>query len=461
MGENDKTKKKKEKPLNVTTSNQLQEIPLQNFNSVEINFYWGLLFKLQGKGLTTVEIGFDEFRALTGYTRRGDKALLEQLRHLSFKFSEITLLEELDNGFHIMIPFYDFKANTEKKTFSVKVNEEFIPAINNLDGRNGRYYTRTDLIAMRGLKSTYSKHCLKMLFLYRNKAGKNKGCWTASVKELKYYLDIPDKYRTSDINKLLDSVVKEYEEAGIFEKFDITPIYENNEEKRKKGRKKTIGYTMLYSFVEETEEQSYADDKKDEYSIPCPVCGKPLYRIERKDGSTAFYGHRTGWDKGCNYTIREDKLVEANGEVVSEHDPVDGAGGTVSKGDLEKYYRYVREQQAADELRRKEYIRTHEPEILSIYEECAERQKEIRDMMTSLALSEESRERKKAARERLELLRNRLKDALLSKGYESDYMDLRYKCSECKDFGQRDDGSFCSCRAERAKEAAEWIKGKL
>ena len=133
----------------------------------------------------------------------------------------------------------------------------------------------------------------------------------------------------------------------------------------------------------------------------------------------------------------------------------------MSKGDLEKYYRYVREQQAADELRRKEYIRTHEPEIWSIYEECAERQKEIRDMMTSLALSEESRERKKAARERLELLRYRLKDALLSKGYESDYMDLRYKCSECKDFGQRDDGSFCSCRAERAKEAAEWIKGKL
>lgn len=311
---------------------------------------------------------------------------------------------------------------------------------------------------MRSLKSTYSKHCLKMLFLYRNKAGKNKGCWNVSVKELKYYLDIPEKYRTSDINKLLDSVTKEYDEAGIFEKFDIITIYEDSEEKKKKGRKKTIGYTMLYSFVETDTDQISAGINKDEKSIPCPLCGKPLYRIERKDGSTAFYGHRTGWDKGCNYTIREDKLVEVTGEVVSEHDQKDNSEGIVTKGDLEKYYRYVREQHGADELRRKEYIRINEPEIWTIYQECVEQQKEIRDMMTSLALSEESREKRKAAREKLEIYNKKLKDALIENGYESDYMELRYKCSECKDFGQRDDGSFCSCRAERAKEAAEWIK---
>lgn len=55
--------------------------------------------------------------------------------------------------------------------------------------------------------------------------------------------------------------------------------------------------------------------------------------------------------------------------------------------------------------------------------------------------------------ERSELMEERTK-LLQSGGYPADYMDLHYDCVHCKDTGLLDDGSRCSCFAEKLRQVA-------
>lgn len=447
---------KRETSLVVKTSNELAMVPLQNFDSIEINWFYAMCYLLQGRGEDRVEVDFDDFRQMTGYSRRGNEALLKKLNETSVKFSRITLTEKKKYGFKIIVPFIGFEADYKKRTFSFEAHRDFVSALNDLDGSPTKRYTKTDLIALRSLNSTYSKHCLKMLFVYRNL-----GAWNVLLDEMRYFLSIPTSYRTSDVNKLLASIKREFEEAEIFESFDIIPRYEE-ERKKSKGRKKMIGYTFVFRFKEGVSGASYGMDeprKEEEKSVPCPKCGKPLFIIKRKDGKGRFYGHKDGWDKNapCHFTLSEDRVVEAADAEVYEAEKGSDKKAGVSRGDLERYYRYIREQEAEAEIARREHIRSNEPEIWKAYEKYVLKSKEMIDQMTTLAISEESRERKKKIKEERENALKQLKKTLRERGYEEDYLELRYRCPECRDTGQRRDGTFCSCRAERVKEAEEWL----
>ena len=56
-------------------------------------------------------------------------------------------------------------------------------------------------------------------------------------------------------------------------------------------------------------------------------------------------------------------------------------------------------------------------------------------------------ERDELSREKAELLRQH--------GYPADYMELHYDCAKCRDTGLLDDGSRCSCFAEKLRMVAE------
>ena len=421
---------KKEKAI-VKHSNQLAEVPFQNFTAKEIDFFYAICYNVQNQGTERVEIGFHEFRDLIGYTRRGDEALIKELKEMSIKFSRITLMEQKKKGFKIIVPFIDFEADLEKKKFAVGVHPEFASALNELDGTPGKRYTLADVIAISRMKSTYSKQCLRMLFLYRNT-----GYWYPTLEELRYYLDIPDKYRTSDINKrVLEVIKKEFTEAGLFEEFNI--YTRNDDSSLTSGRKKILGYTFSFKFVDGVVTK---ENKKTEQVI-CPVCQKPLMQIKRKDGGV-FWGHKDGWKENaaCKYTVSSKDEIKIVGK------------GDVSIGDLERYYRKIREDEIIDLSRRKELIKHDEPEIWKIYEKREKVRADSINQITAFAFSDESREEKQKLLQEVRDLTDQIKNMLVKNSYSEDFMEIRYKCRICKDTGQRDDGTYCECRRERIEE---------
>lgn len=421
---------KKEKAI-VKHSNQLAEVPFQNFTAKEIDFFYAICYKVQNQGTERVTIGFHEFRNLIGYKRRGDEALINELKEMSIKFSRITLMEQKKKGFKIIVPFIDFEADLEKKQFTVGVHPEFASALNDLDGSPGKRYTLADVIAISRMKSTYSKQCLRMLFLYRNT-----GYWYPTLEELRYFLDVPNKYRTSDINKrVLDVIKKEFSESGLFEEFNI--YTRNDDSSLTAGRKKILGYTFSFKFIDGVVTK---EPKKSE-EIICPVCKKPLTQIKRKDGGV-FWGHKDGWkdDAACKYTISSKEEIKTS----------EKEGVTI--GELEGYYRQLRENEIIALSERKEKIKHDEPEIWEIYEKRERVRADSINQITAFAFSDESRREKQKLIQEVQDLTVRMKNMLVKNGYEEDYMDIRYKCRICKDTGQCEDGTYCECRKERIAE---------
>ena len=439
-------------------SNQLAEVPLQNFTALEIKSFFAMCFFLQGHETNRVKISFDEFRDVTGYKRRGDQALVDMLWDMSFKFAKITLSEKKKAGFRIIVPFIDFEVDAAEKSFTVGVHEEFAATLNNLDGSPGKRFALSDAISISMMKSTYSMHCLSMLFLYRNK-----GAWYVSVDDLKYYLDIPAKHRTSEVNKILENVEREFREADLFEYFEITTRLDESPRKST-GRKKTLGYVFSFRFRSNMfNTRAGSENAEDDIMIMCPSCGKPLIKKDRRDGKGSFYGHIRGWEEAgsCRYTMSvEEAEAILNRKKVDEKVPADPSEVNVTVGELERYYRYIRTQNVLDAAERQDEIKEREPEIWEKRDLYEKKRRGLMDLIANFSFSDEGKKRKEEAHESVQEALDDVKRALVEKGYDADYLEPRFRCRECRDTGQRDDGTFCSCRAERVKEAAEWLKGQ-
>lgn len=430
-------------------SNQLSEMPLQGFTAKETDLFWGICYFVQNKGEEEVVIPFSELRELLDIERRGDKKLKEEMQETAFKFSKISLTEETENEFYTIVPFYGFRLNTKEKTFAVQVHKDFVKALNNLDGTEGSRYTLSDVKAISKMTSVFSKHALRMMFLYRNT-----GYWYVTVENLRYFLDIPEGYKLGNITqRVIEPIRKDFEASGIFEEFEIT---ENKDSSQSgKGRKRVVSYTFRFRFKSEYFENETVERK--EGVIPCPMCGKPLYKIERKDGTGYFFGHRGGHKKDaeCHYTASPTAEIPPSSVEVSESDD----DINISRGNLERYYSHIREE-AQEALRERiETVRREDSELWGLYEEGEKLLSDYVGMMSTVRISEPL-DGEKTAKELLEKKRMEIYEALEKRGMDRDYFSVRYRCRECQDSGMLKNGYFCSCRKERAREAVEWLKDR-
>lgn len=432
-------------------SNRLAMTPLRNFNAQEIDRVFGLLFYLAGKREQEVVISFNEITNLLGIERRGKKKLLAALFETSKKYGSIIFEEQTEDGFSMIHPFIGFKADAKMETFTVQVHPEFVKELNDLDGSSpDKLFTLSDVKAIVRVKSTYSKQALKVLFTYRNK-----GYWYVTVENLRYYLDIPPGYKPNDIKRrVIDVIEKELNEADIFEYFEIT---EHKEEgKRTTGRKRVLGYTFRFKFIED-ESASKKGSLADKPSKDCPVCGRKMYlRTNRRDGS-CFWGHLDGHrkDAKCSYT---ESAVMTEGDYSVVDDNVSDSSVNISRGDLERYYRYIREQEKVEAERRIEEVKLNDPVLWSYYEEREKKRFDAVRAVGAMTLSADGKREKERLNEEVRISTAKLEMALEERGYGKDHFDVHFRCPVCKDYGTDSDGYYCSCRSERAKEAVEWLK---
>lgn len=126
----------------------------------------------------------------------------------------------------------------------------------------------------------------------------------------------------------------------------------------------------------------------------------------------------------------------------------------ISRAVLDSYYRYLREQDDADLKARRCEIEERIPTMQRI----RDMEEENKRALISFGNNEEGREKRKLTREKLDELAAARRNLLQSNGYPEDYLDMRYKCKECRDTGILEDGRFCSCRTIRSEEAYEWYQ---
>ena len=216
--------------------NHFNSISLKNFNSIEINLLMAICSQIRDKGIDEITLNFSELKNMVKYKHRGSVRFIKDLEQIYKKLIALSIRIETKEVIDNFVLFTRYRIVKEEQTVTIKVNEEFKYLLNNLVKK----FTQFELEEFIHLKSNYSKEIYRRL-----KQFKSTGFWKIKINDFKELLNIPEKYRMSDIDKYVLKISKN-ELKNYFKDFEIIKI--------KKGRK--IEY-LEFKF---TPEKKYKED---------------------------------------------------------------------------------------------------------------------------------------------------------------------------------------------------------
>ena len=214
---------RREAELLAKYQNQLNVIPLRNFNSKEMDLFFSLCARMKNKGTEKVVFSFEELRELSDYRTTAIKAFTNDLDSLYSKMLQLTYRDEYDDdgSFRRFVLFTGFDVSVKKQTVEVKVNDELSNVLNGLTNE----FTRFELSAFTSINSSYAKTLFRLLMQF-----KTTGIYTVDIETFRELLDIPNSYRMGNIDQtILKPSIKELN--NYFENLEVTKI------KAKKGNK--------------------------------------------------------------------------------------------------------------------------------------------------------------------------------------------------------------------------------
>ena len=224
--------------------NHFNSISLKNFNSIEINLLMAICSQIRDKGIDEITLNFSELKNMVKYKHRGSVRFIKDLEQIYKKLIALSIRIETKEVIDNFVLFTRYRIVKEEQTVTIKVNEEFKYLLNNLVKK----FTQFELEEFIHLKSNYSKEIYRRL-----KQFKSTGFWKIKINDFKELLNIPEKYRMSDIDKYVLKISKN-ELKNYFKDFEII--------KTKKGRK--IEYLEFKFTPEKKYKEDIISDENDE-----------------------------------------------------------------------------------------------------------------------------------------------------------------------------------------------------
>ncbi|MCF0163592.1 MAG: replication initiation protein [Fusobacterium necrophorum] len=194
------------------------QITIKTLNANELNFFMAICSKMKNQETNEVIFDFSQLKELVKWTSNDNKDFVKSLANTNKKLIALNFQFEDERQLVQFVLFPTFRIDKDNKTLTVKVNEEFKFLLNNLSSN----FTRFELENFTTLQSKYSKYLYKELMKF-----KSTGYLIMTIEDFRNKLDIPVKYRMSEIDKKVLTPAKE-ELSKILKKFEINKI--------KKGR---------------------------------------------------------------------------------------------------------------------------------------------------------------------------------------------------------------------------------
>ena len=223
--------------------NHFNSISLKNFNSIELNLLMAICSQIRDKGIDEITLNFSELKNMVKYKHRGNVRFVKDLEQIYKKLITLSIRIETKEVIDNFVLFTRYRIIKEDQTVTIKVNEDFKYLLNNLVKK----FTQFELEEFIHLKSNYSKEIYRRL-----KQFKSTGFWKIKIDDFKELLNIPGKYRMSDIDKYVLKISRS-ELENHFKNFEIIKI--------KKGRK--IEY-IEFKFTPEKKDKEKISGSKDE-----------------------------------------------------------------------------------------------------------------------------------------------------------------------------------------------------
>ncbi|MDQ8689191.1 replication initiation protein [Enterococcus sp. IsoGale005] len=207
--------------LAVKYQNELNLVPLKNFNAKQMDLFFALCARMKDKGVENIRFSFEELKELSDYKMTATKAFVADLEKLYKDMLNLSYRTENDDKIEYFVLFNGFKIDKKQKFVEVRVNQDLDYIINGLTTE----FSRFELSAFTSIRSTYAKTLFRLLMQYRST-----GYYVVSIEDFRELLDIPEYYQMGNIDqKVLKPAMKELH--NYFENLEVTKI------KAKKGNK--------------------------------------------------------------------------------------------------------------------------------------------------------------------------------------------------------------------------------
>ena len=227
--------------------NNFNYVALKNFNGVEIDLLMAICSKLKNEDINEIKLEFSDLRRMVNSKHRGELRFIQNLEQMYKKLLNLSIRIETEDKITNFILFTKYEILKKQKIIIIKINEEFKFLLNKLINN----FTRFELNEFISLKSNYSKEIYRRL-----KQFKHTGIWKIKMNNFRELLNIPEKYRMSEIDKKVLKISME-ELNKYFNNFKIIKI--------KKGRKIEF---LEFKFVPEKKYNEKIESSDRELSFP-------------------------------------------------------------------------------------------------------------------------------------------------------------------------------------------------
>ena len=204
----------------VCYKNELNTIPMRNFNAKEMDLLFSICSQVREKGTDIVEFTFDDLKQLSDYKMTATKHFVKDIESVYDKLIQLNLKIGTDTEFTKFVLFKEYSVSESKGTVTVGVNEKFKYILNEIT----QNFTKFELEEFTSLKSSYSKTAYRLIKQYRKT-----GYVIFTMEQFRELMCVPKSYQVCHIT---DNILKpiQNELSKYFKGLKINKI------KAKKGK---------------------------------------------------------------------------------------------------------------------------------------------------------------------------------------------------------------------------------
>lgn len=185
--------------IKVKYKNELNLVPMRNFDSVEMNLFFSICAKMKDKGISKVRFTFEDLKELSAYKPTSVKRFADDLEAVYSKMIQLTYRTEEPGIREKFVLFTGYRIDENNQTVDISVNPELDYIINELSTE----FTKFELQEFTGIRSSYAKTMYRLLKQYRST-----GFYKVKIEDFRELLAIPDSYQMSDIDKQVLKPIK-------------------------------------------------------------------------------------------------------------------------------------------------------------------------------------------------------------------------------------------------------------
>ena len=200
--------------IKVRYKNELNLVPMRNFDSVEMNLFFSICAKMKDKSLSKVQFTFEDLRELSAYKPTSIKRFSDDLEAVYNKMLQLTHRTEEAGIREKFVLFTGYRIDENNQTVDISVNPELAYIINELSSE----FTKFELQEFTGIRSSYAKTMYRLLKQYRST-----GFYKVKIEDFREILSIPNSYQMSDIDKQVLKPIKN-ELSEFFDPLKIKKI---------------------------------------------------------------------------------------------------------------------------------------------------------------------------------------------------------------------------------------------